>query len=484
MYYRICDNIALRKWKFVPHAYYIKEAIEAQSLSDEEFEALLLCDGEHDLPPSDILEVLKNKGLAEECGKGDVPGEWSRFREYPHRYFPKMNLMITGKCNYNCIHCFNAADNTPLMSEWKYEDALDLIKQAEECGIHSFTITGGEPMLYPHFMDIIREIYRRNMTVFEINTNGYFISQEKLDMLKAIGCNAKIKISFDGIGYHDWMRNRKGAEERTLAAMKLCIENGFTVMSQTNVNRVNYDSLEKTLDMLDEMGVECTRIIRTTEAARWQQAAGDACMTFPEYYEKMTELVSDYSKRKHRMKLVIWQFMEFDPNDESYRMVPIKYCEGQFRPTYPVCSDNRKMIAVSSNGNVYPCLQMSGSFMEAGLELDSLKNRTLAEILSGGQLHDAICTNLHKLAKENPVCKECRYFKYCAGGCRAIGIICSVEKFEPGSILNYYGEDKAKCLFFRGGWYKKLSEAMKGFNNLSRVEYLENDTASVSDTEE
>ena len=34
-----------------------------------------------------------------------------------------MNWMITGKCNYNCLHCFNASDNSPLVSEFTLSEA-------------------------------------------------------------------------------------------------------------------------------------------------------------------------------------------------------------------------------------------------------------------------------------------------------------------------------------------------------------------------
>ena len=94
-----------------------------------------------------------------------------------------MNLMITGKCNYNCLHCFNAADNAPIMSEWSYEEALDLLDQAEACGVNAITITGGEPMLHRRFMDIVKAIYDRGMFVEELNTNGCFIDQQVLGNL-------------------------------------------------------------------------------------------------------------------------------------------------------------------------------------------------------------------------------------------------------------------------------------------------------------
>ena len=89
------------------------------------------------------------------------------------------------------------------------------------CGINALTITGGEPMCHKSFLPIIEGVYRRGMYVEELNTNGYYITQEILDRMKEIGCDPLIKISFDGIGHHDWLRNRKGAEEDALRAITL-----------------------------------------------------------------------------------------------------------------------------------------------------------------------------------------------------------------------------------------------------------------------
>ncbi len=203
MFYKLSKNIALRSWKFVPRAYYIKNETYAKGFEQAEFALLLLCDGEHDIEPNDLTDSLEKHGLIERCQKCEHNSEWSAHRSYNHRYFPKMNFMITGKCNYNCLHCFNAADNAPIMTEWSCEEALNLLDQAQNCGIHAFTITGEEPMLHPHFMDIVRAICERDMFIEELNTNGFFITQEILDEFRAIGCEPHIKISFDGIGCHD-----------------------------------------------------------------------------------------------------------------------------------------------------------------------------------------------------------------------------------------------------------------------------------------
>ena len=84
------------------------------------------------------------------------------------------------------------------------------------------------------------------MFVEELNTNGHFINMAALERLKSIGCVPLVKISFDGIGYHDWMRNHKGAEQTALDAISLCIENGFPVKVQTNMNRRNCDAMLET----------------------------------------------------------------------------------------------------------------------------------------------------------------------------------------------------------------------------------------------
>ena len=74
------------------------------------------------------------------------------------------------------------------------------------------------------------------------------------------------------------------------------------------MNRRNCDSMHETAEMLDAMGVNEMRIIRTTEAPRWLRNAGDACLTFEEYYDKALLLWKEYAAEDHVMALTVWQF--------------------------------------------------------------------------------------------------------------------------------------------------------------------------------
>ena len=439
MRYILNPNIALRSWRLVPYAYYIKGERNAAGLKKEEFEFLSACDGKTDLPTeneSTLSRELIEKGFIHKAASGENLSDWSRARAFENRYFPAMNLMITGKCNYNCIHCFNAADNAPLMSEWTMDEMNTLLDQARDCGINAFTITGGEPMLHKNFFEIIEGIYSRGMFVEELNTNGHFINMAALERLKSIGCVPLVKISFDGIGYHDWMRNHKGAEQIALDAISHCIENGFPVKVQTNMNRQNCDIMLETAKKLDAMGVSETRMIRTTEAPRWVQNAGDACLTFEEYFDKTISLWQQYASEAHDMALTVWQFGTLYPKTKFYTLAAVNSCKGKYRASAPVCKGNRGMVAVAANGNLYPCHQMSGYYEQHGFFLGNVKKTPLKDFLSGGKYLEEVCTTLGTLKENNRKCGSCGYFELCNGGCRAIALALTGDRLGILSLIH------------------------------------------------
>ena len=455
MYYRLRDNIALRKWKYVDRAVYMKGVDHALGVTKEEFELLLLCDGNHDLEDNPILANLIVRNFIEKCEKGHELNEWSKFKEYDNLYFPMMNLMITGRCNLNCLHCFNAKDNAPLNTEWDYDEIIHLLDEARDIGVHAFTITGGEPMVHPRFMDIVRAIYERDMYIFELNTNGFLITQKMLDEFKKIGCNPLIKISFDGVGYHNWIRQNPKAEEKTIEAFKLCVKNGFRVKSQTQVHRKNVDVMMDTMRLLDSVGCDEVRIIRTTEAPRWEANSPQSSLTTQEFYEKMLKFAKEYLKSGIKMPIDIWQYMVLEPKHNSYSLTPIMCNAKEFNIRIPMCKGTRGMIAISSSGEVVPCLQMSGYFMENGISLENVHKKPLKEIVGNSNYTSIAMANLFKLIVNNDKCSSCKYIKACTGGCPALGLLYS------GEAHDYFHEDITKCYFFENGWYERVTEELK-----------------------
>ena len=447
MFYKLNNDIALRKWKYVDRALYIRGVDCAISVGKDEFNTLLLCDGKHDLEESEVIDNLLKKNYIEEVSYGEEPSEWSKLHEYDNFYFPRMNLMITGKCNLNCLHCFNAKDNEKLNTELSYEDIVSLLDEAKAIGIHAFTITGGEPLVHKRFLDIIKEIYKRDMYVFELNTNGFLITQKLLDEFKEIGCNPLIKISFDGIGYHNIIRQNEKAEELTLKAIKLCLSNSFKVKVQMQVNYKNIDTIFDSVKLLNDLGVNEVRLIRTTEAPRWEQNVPNATIPVNEYYRLMLDFASKYVEYGLKMDIDIWQFIKLYPKVKAYSMKPIESNKDNFNIRIPMCKGNRGMIAITSSGEVVPCLQMSGYFMENKISLANIKTESLKDIINNTKYSEYAMATVFKRILNNDKCPNCDYFKACCGGCPALGLLYS------GDSHDYYHEDITKCSFFMNGWY-------------------------------
>ena len=462
MYYVLNKNIALRSWRLVPYAYYIKHDEMAHGLKKEEFELLSLCDGLHDIEESELTKSLVERRMISPVEKGGAElTEWQKPLVCDNRYMPHMNWMITGKCNYNCLHCFNAKDNAPLQSEWTLDEANALLDEAQRSGINAILLTGGEPMAHKHFFEIVEGIFKRGMFVFELNTNGFFINQNALDRLKQIGCDPLMKISFDGIGFHDWMRNHKGAEENTLNAIRLCKENGFHVMVQMNINRKNKDSILQSLEYLDKLGVDRTRVICTTESTRWAENAAGQSFTVPEYYDACLEIAQDYIRGEHRMTLDFWQVLDLDPRGKSYQLSPLKGCLSRYRESLPLCKGTRGMIAVAADGEVYPCMQMSGWMKAHNVTFGNVKKDGLQSILQSSAYLDTVCATVGDMFKVNQKCARCKHLKYCLCGCPAISVLTSGG--------NFLSPDPWKCFFFEQGYVEKFENSLVPYVNLTRI---------------
>lgn len=460
MRYILSEHIALRSWRLVPYAYYVKGQQFARGLREEEFRFLLGCDGESEQEPSAPAEALLERGLIRPAEPGETLTDWQRYLACDNRYMPQMNLQLTARCNYNCLHCFNAVDNAPLHAQFGFEELTKLLDEARDCGIHALLLTGGEPLLHPQFAQIVRAIYARGMYVFELNTNGYFLTQTLLDELNAIGCRPLMKISFDGLGTHDWMRGHEGAEADALRAIRLCVENGFRVKVQYNVNRKNLPRLRETLTLLDSMGVEHIRLIPTTNAPRWEKNAPNASLSREEYLALALDTAAWYARCEHHAELESWLVCSLLPQRRAYRLESVSLTNDRYRDTLPLCKGIRGMIAVGANGQVYPCLQMSGWFDEHGIDLGNVKREGLQKLLQGSAYLDCVCQTVRERKEKNGKCGACPYLRHCRGGCPALAILGS----ETGDIL---APDPLRCAFYEGGWYERFVDALEGYKNLT-----------------
>lgn len=452
-------NIALRSWKLVPCAYYTKGKELPNSISQEAFDVLLKCDARHDIPESELTTQLQSVGLIRRCGEGECElSDFQKYRNCRNYITPYINLQITERCNFNCLHCFNAADNAVPKEQMSFEQIDDILDQAVDCGVASVLITGGEPLVHPDFMKIADLIAQKGLSMFELNTNGYFLTEEILDHLISIGLKPEMKISFDGLGFHDKMRGAAGAEKKTIDALKLCISKGFKVMAQMNMNRLNLGCIPESLELLDSIGIQRTRLIRTSEAPRWEENAEGQTLSWAEYYQAALDVSAKYAEKEHRMDLLFWEFLIVNPKSKSFFSLAVRYNPASFNEDRPLCKGARGMPAIGGNGEVYPCMQFEGYCKKYGISFANVFKRKLQSILSEGPF----CELVRSTVKDRVECPDCEFVQYCGGGCPAISTLTSKAPNCP---------DRAKCVYFKQGWHEKIKQTLPDYKDVNPYPY-------------
>lgn len=458
--YILNPNVALRSWQNVPYAYYVKNEKKAKGLTKDEFEILCKCDGIQEMDRNPIISKMIARGVCKIALIGDSLTEWQKPRICDNLYFPSMNWMLTGKCNYNCQHCYNASDNAKVQCEFNLKEAYKLIEEAAACGVNSISLTGGDPVIHIYFTEILRKIYEQGMFVDEINTNGFFITKDMLVQMKRFKCVPLIRISFDGIGYQDTYRNREGSEKRTLAAIKLCIAEGFDVNVQFNLHRYNKDTLIPTLTLMDKLGVHKTRIVRLEETSRLKKNLKDASMGVEEYFEYMLGIIKQYYELDCNMVLDIAQMVTVFPGAQTYVPRPVEFKYGEFKDTVPLYRRNHGEITVGASGNLYTCQQMSEYYEKPTNLLGNVKEDGLQIHLREGRYVKELSETVKDLKEVNHKCAGCRWMHYCGSGSRAMAYSLTGDKM---------GCDTSKCIFFEKEYLAKLKKLLPRYNCTSLI---------------
>ncbi len=135
----------------------------------------------------------------------------------------RINWEITHQCNFNCSYCCNsnASKNSvhpAIFTPIRIKDFFD--KTEKEWLI---LITGGEPFLYPNFVEICNLLQERNY--LQITTN--LSHQDVLKFASKIDPSRVFNIS---ASYHHEIRNNTSSKEKFINNCLLLKEKGFPLL--------------------------------------------------------------------------------------------------------------------------------------------------------------------------------------------------------------------------------------------------------------
>ena len=176
----------------------------------------------------------------------------------------KINLHILEACNFGCRQCFSKFGTKKLLpvEDWK--------KIVDNCiagaDVAEFNIAGGEPMLYPGLVELVKYIRSKGVKVSLI-TNGSLIDEELIK--NYAGLYKTIGFSVDSL--NDETNKKIGRYDRngkTIPAgmiVELCglirkYAPGCRIKINTVVSALNKDEIMS--DFIDEIAADRWKILR------------------------------------------------------------------------------------------------------------------------------------------------------------------------------------------------------------------------------
>lgn len=452
MYYSIDDCFAMRSWSGRTCCLLDRKSGVVTDLPFRDYQALSLLDGnttEDSLPIEfkSIIQQYADNGYLQKSSEPIIPmKDW--FRIFENRFMPAVYWSITGKCNYKCRHCYLDAPNE-CFGECTTSEALALINQIVDCGIPIVNLSGGEPLVRNDFWTIVDALIEKQIVINQIYTNGQLVDEAFLNQLERKGVRATVCFSFDGLGWHDWMRGTRGAENAVINAMKLCRKHQLPFVVSMCVHKGNVNDLKRNIDFVAKIGALNIKICCVDTTELWKKNAQGNELTIKELFPYVLDYIPDYYKDHIPMQVELCPYIRLLPEGilDPYHLLSQKNSPVHMEDKILLCGAARHECYISPDLRVIPCMPMA-STSHSGF-FPSIREVPLKDCLDDSFYFDIINARLSDLIEKNEKCASCKDRIVCGGGCRAKALV--------GKDQSIWGCDYDSCYIFENGINEQLA---------------------------
>lgn len=267
-----------------------------------------------------------------------------------------LQIELTSTCNERCLHCYIPHEyKTEFISKDLYYSVLE---QLTALGTWHVTLSGGEPMLHPDFLEFVKAAKQNDFFV-TVLSNLTLLDDEMIEVFKTgAPCSVQVSLYSMNPERHDLITQQPGSFYKTKNAVLKLISNDIPVQISCPTIKQNKDDYSDVL--------------------KWANKHKIRAIT---NYSIMAEYNGDISNLQHRLspeetKKVISDIIELDQlyqkeilSDEFADKIKTY---GQ-DPDEIICGVGLSTCCLVSNGNVFPCAGWQG-YSCGNLHDDSLKH--------------------------------------------------------------------------------------------------------------
>ena len=448
LYYRLRRRYFYGGWTDAPAAVVDLESGKFKRVSGVTKTVLDMADGKVNFNLALIPEAIRTEAAKLEAAKVLERCEYGAparlFRKYNNHLVLKAEWAITGRCNFKCKHCFLSAPEARF-GELSLDDCKRLIREMAEAGIRCVSITGGEPLLRSDLQQLLDELIRYDIRLVDISCNGSLVNEKLLDQLETRGQKPNFYMSFDGVGWHDWLRGIEGAEKMLMGKFELLAKRGYHTGSAFTMHKRNAAVLRESINQLASVGVKTVIVNRMLPFGEWQKYGQDFNITHREVFETYLDYLPHFFEDGMPARVYLNRMISLEYHSYDYIIQPIgdtRNCENN-----KLCPSVFRAVFITGDGRLAPCISISG--ME-GQEKNfaDLSKMSMSEALEHSAYAECAYKTVGDFFRVNRECAECEYKCYCQGGCRSQAL-----EFDD---TNYMGIERHRCEFFREHYTEQI----------------------------
>lgn len=183
---------------------------------------------------------------------------------------------LTRTCNLRCVHCYTDSEEKKYDGELNLEQLLAVCDDLVQYQVPAVLLSGGEPLIHPHFWEIAERLRAGNLRVV-ISTNATLITPEVAARLKELGL-IYVGASLDGIGEtNNKFRGKPWAFEKAVAGIRNAKAAGLKVSLRMTLTKHNVQDLDGIFRFVDEESIERVCFYHLAYAGRAQAKSDDDC---------------------------------------------------------------------------------------------------------------------------------------------------------------------------------------------------------------
>jgi len=170
------------------------------------------------------------------------------------RVLHEVMLELTYNCNLDCFYCYN--DRTKQGEPLSLRQYQDLLEDLAAMHTLFLTLTGGEPMVHPHFFAIGNRA-RELGFVTRVRTNGHTLGPRQCERLRREVDPYAVEISLHGATaqVHDKQTQVPGSFERLLRNIESAKEHGLRVQAVSTPTAWNEHQVDELFALCDSLGI-------------------------------------------------------------------------------------------------------------------------------------------------------------------------------------------------------------------------------------